>query len=218
MSYRLAIFDFDGTLADTFPWFMRVVNTVADRFRFKRIEEHEVEHLRGCSAREIVKHLEVPPWKLPFIARPHATPPGRGRRWTHPAVRRKSLRCSCPPLVGGRGFSCRIVSSNPTKAMCGGLSGSRAGTAHSSLRVWRRPSFGKAAEVQTRLSAKAMSCPRRDDLHRRRDQRPRGRPRGRDRFGAVSCGAIRTPRLFGCRGRRRCSRPLTRSSGSWQDG
>jgi phosphoglycolate phosphatase len=69
MPYRLAIFDFDGTLADTFPWFMRVVNTVANRFRFKRIEEHEVEHLRGCSAREIVKHLEVPPWKLPFIAR-----------------------------------------------------------------------------------------------------------------------------------------------------
>ncbi|WP_046864813.1 HAD hydrolase-like protein [Microvirga massiliensis] len=69
MTYRLAIFDFDGTLADTFPWFLRVVNTVADRFRFKRIEEHEVEHLRGCSAREIVKHLEVPPWKMPLIAR-----------------------------------------------------------------------------------------------------------------------------------------------------
>ena len=69
MPYRLAIFDFDGTLADTFPWFMRVVNTVADRFRFKRIEEHEVELLRGCSAREIVRHLEVPLWKLPIIAR-----------------------------------------------------------------------------------------------------------------------------------------------------
>jgi phosphoglycolate phosphatase len=69
MPYRLVIFDFDGTLADTFPWFMRVVNSVADRFRFKRIEEHEVEHLRGCSAREIVKHLGVPAWKLPLIAR-----------------------------------------------------------------------------------------------------------------------------------------------------
>lgn len=29
MRYRLAIFDFDGTLADSFPWFATVVNDVA---------------------------------------------------------------------------------------------------------------------------------------------------------------------------------------------
>jgi phosphoglycolate phosphatase len=69
LTYRLVIFDFDGTLVDTFPWFVRVMNTVADRFGFKRIEEHEVERLRGHSAREIIKHLDVPNWKLPLIAR-----------------------------------------------------------------------------------------------------------------------------------------------------
>ena len=66
---RLAIFDFDGTLADTFPWFMRVVNGVADRYGFKRIEPHETEMLRGCGARELVRRMEVPTWKLPLIAR-----------------------------------------------------------------------------------------------------------------------------------------------------
>jgi phosphoglycolate phosphatase len=69
VTYRLAIFDFDGTLADTFPWFMRVVNSVADRYRFKRIEEHDVERLRTLGAREIIRHLDVPTWKLPLIAR-----------------------------------------------------------------------------------------------------------------------------------------------------
>jgi phosphoglycolate phosphatase len=69
MSYRLAIFDFDGTLADTFPWFARVMNSVADRYHFRRIEAHEVETLRGRGAREIIKHLRVPAWKLPLIAR-----------------------------------------------------------------------------------------------------------------------------------------------------
>lgn len=68
MRYQLVIFDFDGTLADTFPWFMRIINDVADRYRFKRIEPHEVEMLRGMGATEIMAHLGVPRWKLPLIA------------------------------------------------------------------------------------------------------------------------------------------------------
>ena len=69
VKYRLAIFDFDGTLADSFPWFVRVVNGVADRYRFKRIEEADVDMLRGFSARQMMKHLAVPAWKLPLIMR-----------------------------------------------------------------------------------------------------------------------------------------------------
>lgn len=68
MPYKLIIFDFDGTLADTFPWFASVLNGVADRYRFRRIETHEVEGLRGRSARQLIEHLGVARWKLPFIA------------------------------------------------------------------------------------------------------------------------------------------------------
>jgi phosphoglycolate phosphatase len=68
MRYRLAIFDFDGTLADSFPWFRGVMNRLADEHRFRRIEDHEVETLRGHSARQLVEHLRVPAWKLPRIA------------------------------------------------------------------------------------------------------------------------------------------------------
>jgi phosphoglycolate phosphatase len=33
----LVIFDLDGTLADSFPWFLRNVNGVAEKFSFRRI-------------------------------------------------------------------------------------------------------------------------------------------------------------------------------------
>lgn len=69
MLYSLAIFDLDGTLADSFPWFLRNVNGVADRFGFRRIEDGDIESLRHAGSREILKHLEVPLWKLPLIAR-----------------------------------------------------------------------------------------------------------------------------------------------------
>lgn len=69
MPYGLAIFDFDGTLADSFPWFVGVVNAVADRHKFKRIDESEIETLRGYGARELIGHLGLPSWRLPLVAR-----------------------------------------------------------------------------------------------------------------------------------------------------
>jgi phosphoglycolate phosphatase len=69
VKYRLVIFDLDGTLADSFPWFIRIVNTVADKYRFRHIEPEHVETLRGMPARGILGFLDVPRWKLPFIAR-----------------------------------------------------------------------------------------------------------------------------------------------------
>jgi phosphoglycolate phosphatase len=68
MRYRLAIFDFDGTLADSFSWFSRVVNDVADRYRFKRIEPHEFDLLRTMDARALMRRQGVAAWKVPFIA------------------------------------------------------------------------------------------------------------------------------------------------------
>lgn len=69
MPYTLAIFDLDGTLVDSFPWFLRTINDVADRFGFRRVRDEDVEALRHASTREILSRLEVPMWKLPAIAR-----------------------------------------------------------------------------------------------------------------------------------------------------
>jgi phosphoglycolate phosphatase len=69
MPYSLVIFDLDGTLVDSFPWFLRNVNDVADRFGFRKVAEHEIEDLRHKPAREILRLLGIPLWKLPRIAR-----------------------------------------------------------------------------------------------------------------------------------------------------
>jgi phosphoglycolate phosphatase len=66
--WRLAIFDFDGTLADSADWVFGVMNDVARRYGFREIDAAEREALRGRPTREVIRALGVPAWKLPLIA------------------------------------------------------------------------------------------------------------------------------------------------------
>ena len=68
MKYQLAIFDFDGTLANILPWFFSAVNRMAEKHGFKRIEDGEVDTLRGYNARQIVAHLGYLPGNFPGSA------------------------------------------------------------------------------------------------------------------------------------------------------
>jgi len=68
MRYKLAIFDFDGTLADSSGWFVEILNDVAARYRFRQVSRSEIEKLRGKTSREIVRQMRIPFWKMPFIA------------------------------------------------------------------------------------------------------------------------------------------------------
>ena len=67
--YRLVIFDLDGTLADSYPWFLRNLNSVIARFGLKPVTGADIERLRGADPREILAHLGVRRWKMPMIAR-----------------------------------------------------------------------------------------------------------------------------------------------------
>lgn len=67
MKYDIAAFDFDGTLADTMPWFNSILNTVADKYGFRKIDAAERDQLRHRDAAEILKFLGIPLWKLPAI-------------------------------------------------------------------------------------------------------------------------------------------------------
>lgn len=67
--YRLVIFDFDGTLADSGDWFLSTVDHLADRFKFRRVSADEVEALRGKTTREVIRLLGIPRWKLPAMGR-----------------------------------------------------------------------------------------------------------------------------------------------------
>ena len=68
MSYRLVIFDFDGTLADSSGWFIGVLDDLAKRHRFRTVDAEELEEMRGLGNREIVRRFGIAKWKLPFIA------------------------------------------------------------------------------------------------------------------------------------------------------
>lgn len=69
VDFKLIIFDFDGTLADTFPSFVRVFDRAADRYGFKRLDRERQGDLRGLDARQIMAHHDIPLWKVPAIAR-----------------------------------------------------------------------------------------------------------------------------------------------------
>ena len=69
MNYRLAIFDFDGTLADSFPFFGQVFNQLARRHGFQEIDAQSAPSFRDRDARQIMKHVGLPPWRLPFVAK-----------------------------------------------------------------------------------------------------------------------------------------------------
>ncbi|MGB8168006.1 MAG: HAD hydrolase-like protein, partial [Chthoniobacteraceae bacterium] len=57
MSYELIIFDFDGTLADSFPCFLEAMRGVAREMHLHPVSEDELPALRRLSAREIMKRL-----------------------------------------------------------------------------------------------------------------------------------------------------------------
>ena len=69
MSYRLAIFDFDGTLADSFPFFVSVFNRIADEHGFSRVDAEQAQQLRHHDTRTIMRQVGMPAWKLPLASR-----------------------------------------------------------------------------------------------------------------------------------------------------
>ena len=69
MKYRLAIFDFDGTLADSFPFFVQVINQLAEQHGFRKVDLALVPTYRRYSAKQLMEQVGMPAWKLPFVVK-----------------------------------------------------------------------------------------------------------------------------------------------------
>ena len=63
------IFDFDGTLVDSFRTAIEKLNLLADEFKFRKISSDEINGLRDLTSRELVKYLEIPLYKIPRVLR-----------------------------------------------------------------------------------------------------------------------------------------------------
>ena len=68
MRYKLIIFDFDGTLADSFPWFINSLDAVAEKFNLQKIDQNKLKELRHLDAASFLRYLKIPLYKLPQIA------------------------------------------------------------------------------------------------------------------------------------------------------
>jgi phosphoglycolate phosphatase-like HAD superfamily hydrolase len=64
---RLLIFDFDGTIADTFQQIVKISNHLAKEFDFHTIHSDEIESLKDKTSQEITRYLNVPILKIPLI-------------------------------------------------------------------------------------------------------------------------------------------------------
>ncbi len=96
---RLVILDFDGTLADSWPWLLGALDDTIAHFGLHRVSRAEVEALRGQDSHAVLRALGVARWQVPRIA-------------AH--LRRLAAEAPPPPLFPGvpemlRGLAARGV-------------------------------------------------------------------------------------------------------------
>jgi phosphoglycolate phosphatase len=67
MARPFAIFDFDGTVADSFEESLLSYNRVAPRLRLRPVRDEEIPSLRKMTAGQLLQALGIPMWKLPRL-------------------------------------------------------------------------------------------------------------------------------------------------------
>lgn len=63
---KLMIFDFDGTIADSFGVFFNSINYILETRGEAQITEKKSRQLRDLSAKEAFKYFKIPNYQLPF--------------------------------------------------------------------------------------------------------------------------------------------------------
>lgn len=61
------IFDFDGTLINSFSDATEKFNSIADEFNLRKINADETAALRDLNSKELINYLRIPLYKLPQI-------------------------------------------------------------------------------------------------------------------------------------------------------
>jgi phosphoglycolate phosphatase len=148
---NLAIFDFDGTIADSAAWFGNALNEVARHNGFREVSAEQREMLRSRSAREIFAYLQIPSWKLPSIVRQLRAIAARD-------VEQINIFPWVPEVfdaLRSRGISIAIVSSN-TKANIRRVLGAEVASMVEQFGTGA-PLFGKAAKINAVIKRCASS-------------------------------------------------------------
>ncbi|HEY9832550.1 MAG TPA: HAD-IA family hydrolase [Stenomitos sp.] len=67
MTKKVIVFDFDGTLADTFDALVMITNRLALEFGYPPTTPEELPKLRNLSSKDIISTSGVPLFKIPFF-------------------------------------------------------------------------------------------------------------------------------------------------------
>lgn len=100
------IFDFDGTIADTFKRALEIAAELTGTT--ERVTPAEIARLRGMSAYQVIQELRIHPWKMPFLV-------SRGRKKLREEMDRIRAVDGMPRVIKqlkASGHELYIVSSN----------------------------------------------------------------------------------------------------------
>lgn len=69
MTNKVIIFDFDGTIADTYQEVVAIANGLSSEFGYKPLDAEALQLLKNLSSKEIIKQSEISLFKLSFLVR-----------------------------------------------------------------------------------------------------------------------------------------------------
>ncbi|MEB3227845.1 MAG: HAD-IA family hydrolase, partial [Synechocystis sp.] len=108
MAIKAILFDFDGTIADTYDAFLEIVNRLAMEFGYPTVDQQEVERLKKLSSADIIKYAQISPFKIPFLLRRLKKELGKQIATLKPYVEIKEALA----FLKEKGYTLGIVTSN----------------------------------------------------------------------------------------------------------
>ncbi len=69
MNSKIIVFDFDGTIANSYDTFVMIINRLAPEFGYKPVGEEKLKQLRHLDSQQIIRQSEISLFKVPALLR-----------------------------------------------------------------------------------------------------------------------------------------------------
>jgi len=69
LTSKVIIFDFDGTLVDTFPKSFEILNELSQEYGYSKVHLTNTKELRELTTKQFLDLFDIPIYKIPFVLR-----------------------------------------------------------------------------------------------------------------------------------------------------